>query len=599
MNLYLSRAIRYIFDNFRNEWVLFVFCWILLTPRTIYSFIRWCIVSNSEAFAAFSNFYRFLSIAFLLSFVISVVVGIVKLKVCKAIVYIILYFLFCISIFLAALFRATISPSTMILLFETTGQEISAFFYTFLFSYRSVIVFILIAFLAVINFYLEKYKYEISKVLSLRINVRFEKLLLSIFLLSGFLSLRVYGRLFDCKTLTQLESWNHEGISYMDQCTNMAYSLYSISIMGKSLHHALENTKKLNSKMHSMKWHDDSCNVVLIIGESFIKNHSSLYGYHLNTNPFLVKERNRGRLFVFQDAISSSCLTSFSLKNTFSCNSIGDGEAWYECPFFPAIFKAIGYNVYFWDNQYVSTSNAPFDFSLNSYLHNVVFKENLYANEQGFVSLLDGELVDNFIKYAAIYKMQQNNLIIFHLQGQHFKTTERYPDDSEFKRFTPDSIEGYVKNVDNVQKAEIADYDNCTLYNDYVINMILSFFRNKNAIVVYFSDHGENVYDIENSRGRKLTSLDSLQVRQYYDIPFVVWCSDRYRFSHPDIINDLSQSLDRQLMTDNVCHLLMHLGGVRSDYYDPRKDVLSPNYKCPPRIVDGGVDYDKLTKRVN
>lgn len=594
MNIYLSRTIKYIFDKFRDEWVLFVFGWILLTPRTLYSFLRCCVVNNSEIIVAFVNFLRFVSIAFLLSFVISVIVGIVNLKVCKTIVYVILYLLFGISIFLAVLFGATISPSTMLLLFETTSQEISAFFYTFILSYQSIFILFSLCILVVINYYLEKNKYAISKLLSLGINVRLVKSLVLIFMLSGILSLRVYGRLFKCNTLTQLEMWNHEGISYMDQCTNIVYSLFSIRIMGKSLHHALENTEKVNSKRHSMKWHDDSCNVVLIIGESFIKKHSSLYGYHLNTNPFMVEEKERGRLFAFHDAISTSCFTSFSLKNTFSCNSYGDGEEWDERPFFPAIFKAIGYNVYFWDNQYISTSNAPFDFSLNSYLHNVYFKENLYNKEQGFVSMLDGKLVADFIKSAAKYKMRQKNLIIFHLQGQHFKTSDRYPNDSKFKRFTIDSIDGHIKSLDNVQKAEIADYDNCTLYNDHVINMILSFFRNKNAVVVYFSDHGENVYDIDDRRGRKFTTLGPSQIRQYYDVPFVVWCSDQYRISHPDIIDELSQSVDRQLMTDNVCHLLMHLGGVDSDYYDPRKDVLSPNYQCPPRIIEGGFNYDNI-----
>ena len=401
------RVIRYFFDKFRDEWVLFVFCWLLLTPRTIYSFLRCCIVNNSEFIVAFTNFFKFVSIAFLLSFLISVIVGTVKLKVCRLIVYTILYLFFGISIFLAVLFGATISPSTMILMFETTSQEISAFIHTFLISKQSVIIIIPIIVFAIANIYMEKYKYEISKVLPLCINIRFVKSLVLFFLLSGIMSIRVYGKLFECNTLTHLESWNHEGISYMDQCTNMVYSIYSIRIMGKSLHHALENTEKINSKRHSMKWHEDSCNVVLIIGESFIKKHSSLYGYHLNTSPLLLKEKRQGKLFVFQDAISSSCYTSFSLKNTFSCNSLGDGEGWEERPFFPAIFKAIGYNVYFWDNQYISTSNAPFDFSLNSYLHNVWFKENLYTKEIPDPDLLirtGGEKrVSNYLLWQIAY----------------------------------------------------------------------------------------------------------------------------------------------------------------------------------------------------
>ena len=43
----------------------------------------------------------------------------------------------------------------------------------------------------------------------------------------------------------------------------------------------------------------DSVDVVFVIGESFIKWHSSLYGYRLPTSPVLDEELRRGRLAVF------------------------------------------------------------------------------------------------------------------------------------------------------------------------------------------------------------------------------------------------------------------------------------------------------------
>ena len=59
----------------------------------------------------------------------------------------------------------------------------------------------------------------------------------------------------------------------------------------------------------------DSVNVVVIIGESFIKRHSNIYGYPLLTNPRLTAERDSGRLAVFTDYVSPSNLTSTSLRN--------------------------------------------------------------------------------------------------------------------------------------------------------------------------------------------------------------------------------------------------------------------------------------------
>ena len=41
----------------------------------------------------------------------------------------------------------------------------------------------------------------------------------------------------------------------------------------------------------------------------------------------------------------------------------------------------------------------------------------------------------------------------------------------------------------------MAHYDNATRWNDEVVDRILSNFANEDAVVVYFSDHGEEVYD--------------------------------------------------------------------------------------------------------
>lgn len=45
----------------------------------------------------------------------------------------------------------------------------------------------------------------------------------------------------------------------------------------------------------------DSLNVILVIGESYNKYHSPLYGYYLNTTPVLCSQQQNGNLFVFKD----------------------------------------------------------------------------------------------------------------------------------------------------------------------------------------------------------------------------------------------------------------------------------------------------------
>ena len=63
---------------------------------------------------------------------------------------------------------------------------------------------------------------------------------------------------------------------------------------------------------------------------------------------------------------------------------------------------------------------------------------------------------------------------------------------------------------------------------------IFDLYRNKNAVVVYFSDHGEEIYDYRDQRGRHVSYAPSADMlRHQNEVPFVIWCSDRYKQLHP------------------------------------------------------------------
>lgn len=47
----------------------------------------------------------------------------------------------------------------------------------------------------------------------------------------------------------------------------------------------------------------------------------------------------------------------------------------------------------------------------------------------------------------------------------------------------------------------IAEYDNATLYNDYVLKILLIYLEIKYGSPL-FSDHGEEIYDYRDSYGR-------------------------------------------------------------------------------------------------
>lgn len=106
------------------------------------------------------------------------------------------------------------------------------------------------------------------------------------------------------------------------------------------------------SKYHTLNLQQGSSSsseaiVILVIGESFNKYHSELYGYKLHTNPHMAQELRNGNLFVFSDVVTPYNMTSHVMKNLFSVNSLMDNESWGMFPIFPAIFRDAGFKVLF------------------------------------------------------------------------------------------------------------------------------------------------------------------------------------------------------------------------------------------------------------
>ena len=577
---------------------------LLLLPRTLaFPFIK-----PSFWFEDWSQFptLRFISIGILFSYLLTTLVAKAHSFLLKILIYFVLYVLFFLNIFLAFNFNATISPNTLLLALETTPAESYDFLSTYSLSLPSIFAYLVTFSTIVITILLETKSERIIRWVSnsTKCNKYRHKLkccleiIFLLLLLCGLFSFRLYPQLLFIDTVEQMDRWNPKGLSSMDFITGLVYSCYDLNLTSKVLSRAVEVTIQATKEKPDLLNPEDSCSIILVIGESFIKKHSSLYGYRLKTNPKLEREEDAKRLFVFKDVVSPSASTSASIRNILSCNSIGDGEQWYDFPYFPTIFKNAGYDVYFWDNQYHPTSNAGFDFSLNSYLHNSQISSITYNSWHGQISRQDGDIVNDYKKYRKEHPIGRKNFIIFHLQGMHFKQETRYPQSIDFLKFKSADIDRKETWMTEEKKIAIAHYDNCTFYNDSVISSIISIFRNEPAVLVYFSDHGEHIYDVGDYYGRGLNigTQNKAYACHLFEIPFVVWCSEKYIHRYPEMCRRLKDASKKPMMTDNICSFLMTLGGVKTRYYNESRDILSEMYKCPPRIINNSIDYDKELK---
>jgi len=125
-------------------------------------------------------------------------------------------------------------------------------------------------------------------------------------------------------------------------------------------------------------------------------------------------------------------------------------------------------------------------------------------------------------------------------------------------------------------------------------------FRNRNAVVVYFSDHGEDIYDSGEYRGRVITDSPNKNILHYqYEIPFVVWVSNKFTLNNPQKVKDIEMSVEKPFMTDNICHMFFNLTNLKPTVYNPKRDILSTQYISPRRLTNGTTDYDKIMKYNN
>ena len=535
------------------------------------------------------EYFGELALLFLWSYILSLLLSLCHCRWLKIALYCIIVLLFTVKRFIKSNFAIGISPQIITLIAETNSSEAIEFFHTFGLSDASCKTYIFTLFYIGFIIIFEKVYVRFKEELIRRRLLMSSLSIITLPLLAiGLISCSTYYTMFNSKHSDQI---GYGVVKPRDPLSDILISLKTFQLTTQETKKVFLVTQSIDGRQLSHT--EDSLTVVLVIGESYIKSHAHIYGYSLSTTPFLDGEKEKGNLFVFDDVISPYNGTSRVLKNLFCCNSLSDGEKWYDYPFFPAIFKKAGYQVFFWDNQN-STNDHSFSFSLQNFLFGEGMK-SYYTQVSDSCYKYDEELVTSYRKKANTE--ETNKLVIFHLMGQHTHAKERYPNlppPQGFRHYTADSIKRKDRFLDKDALQYIAEYDNATLYNDHVLQKIIELFSDKNAVVVYLSDHGETAFDYTDRCGRYFDMSDFRSIKYQLEVPFMIWCSNTYIQRHPAIIKAISSSTNKPFMTDNLCHIMFHLGGINSPHYIKERDLISNDYIKPERIVMDNLKFDEL-----
>lgn len=285
-----------------------------------------------------------------------------------------------------------------------------------------------------------------------------------------------------------------------------------------------------------------------------------------------------------------------------SCNSMSDGERWQEKPMFAAPFACAGFVNLFWSNQWQPQrgfESSIVGYQLNSVIHHPQICSRIYTRLNQINFKYDDGLINDFINnYKSTVPDTSSSLAIIHLMGQHFVAGDRFPDKNEFKVFSASNYVNMRPNLSHNQRQDIADYDNAVHFGDHILGMLFDFYRDKNAAIVFLSDHGEEIWDFRNHKGRDYNKHKSAEVLHYqHDIPFIIWCSSKYLANYPELVKQITKSLHNKFMTDNTCQVLFSLAHLDTPLYHAERDLISSKFTPTKkgRIVCDGYNYDEIT----
>ncbi|MDR1718920.1 MAG: sulfatase-like hydrolase/transferase [Dysgonamonadaceae bacterium] len=316
---------------------------------------------------------------------------------------------------------------------------------------------------------------------------------------------------------------------------------------------------------------------IVIIGESLTRHHMQIYGYPRPTTPLL--EQLKSELFVYKDVISPNTHTIAVLKSALTFANYEHPEWYLQKPSVVELFNKAGFES-FW----ISTQGIIGKWGCS---YGVIAKESDHIFDLSIAQQPDA-IVFPCLDEILNESVTGNKIIFIHLMGNHHTYKSRYP--SDFNIFNQQEYPVPDRPYLNEKsKTTIDEYDNSVCYSDYVIGSIIDKMKAKTGLssfVLFFSDHGEEVYDFRDMSGHAITSPSTYQC----EIPFILWCSPAYLEDNPVLYRE-----NRPYSIENLIYSLSSLSKLHYEDYDPKLSIFDSTFVPQKRTV-GNKPYEEIIR---
>lgn len=339
------------------------------------------------------------------------------------------------------------------------------------------------------------------------------------------------------------------------------------------VYHEIKDIKaRQNIAFDVVKENNDSIpeTIVVVIGESETRHHMSLYGYNRNTTP-LLSSRAKTSLYVYKDVVSPQVHTIAVMRSVLTMAEREYPEYFTKRPSLFELFNRAGYNTYLISNQEFSDKyKSSYDILLS--LANVKFNLATLKQHDDIILPCLNKIIND--------KKHKKKLIVIHLIGNHMAYKFRYPKEYIVFNNKKDGLVGNRPFRDLKAREMIDQYDNSVLYNDYIVNSIISSLESETdtkSAMIYFSDHGEELYDYRDFAGHAYEKVTPPMC----EVPFLLWLSDTYKRGQTDLVFDES----RPYSTSDFIYSISDIAGLRYDGYDDTRSIFSSKFAPKERYV--------------
>lgn len=309
--------------------------------------------------------------------------------------------------------------------------------------------------------------------------------------------------------------------------------------------------------------------VIFILGESTSRHHMQLYSYDLPTTPNLSRREQAGELTAFSSVTSPHAGTMAVMRTLFSFYDNDVAGMWYDYGNIFDILHEADVHTAWLSNQESSGFYGSIGRTLASRCDEQAFTSHLAHTidlseryDEEVLPLLDDALAGDGRADAE----PQSDFIVVHLMGAHEDFKRRYP--ASFARFTAADETGGVRD-DAAARQIRAEYDNAVLYDDHIVDAIIQRVEDQDALVIFLSDHGEEVNDV-----RDLVGHGDESSAWQRDIPMVIWTSAKFRVHHPEDVWRICAAKNHAWQSDEMIHTLLDLMKIRVPQYEKEKSLL-------------------------